>query len=131
MNNKRETRNKGCIKRLTKVEADRNASNQHEFNGVASLKSLFGDQKREVMATFMIEGEALSSRAKVTWYEARERHKTRSEYRLYFQDNRVMDRACEGDNIYIGFDNDNLLNCILIPRKSSSYVSGINKWKPI
>src|SRR5690606_30363853 len=45
----------------------------------------------------------------VTWYDSREAHPTRSEYRLYFPDNDVSDRAKEGDLLLIAKRPDDTL----------------------
>lgn len=109
-----------CIKTLVAVEARPERSNQHEFNGVAALKDLFGQNRAEFEAVFSVRGEDGSYRAGVTWYDSRESHATRSEHRLYFQGNPVMQRAQEGDNILIGFVRDQL-HCILIPNDPTRY----------
>lgn len=115
-----------CIKTLVAVEARPERSNQHEFNGVAALKDLFGQNRAEFRALFSVRGESQSYWAGVTWYDSRENHPTRSEHRLYFQGNPVMERAQEGDNILIGFVRDQL-HCILIPNDPTRY-SG---WTPL
>lgn len=115
-----------CIKTLVAVEAHPERSNQHEFNGVAALKNLFGEDRAELQAIFSVRGEDLTYRADVTWYDSRENHPTRSEHRLYFQGNPVMDRAQEGDNILIGFV-QNQLHCILIPGDPDRYAG----WTPV
>jgi len=112
-----------CIKTLVAVEAHPERSHQHEFNGVAGLKNLFGDDRAEFQAIFSVRGEDRTYRAGVTWYDSRENHPTRSEYRLYFQGNPVMDRAQEGDNILIGFV-QNQLHCILIPGGDATRYAG-------
>lgn len=104
-----------CIKTLSAVEAHPERSHQHEFNGVTELKGIFGKERDEFNAIFSIRGEEATYHAGVTWYDSRENHPTRSEHRLYFQGNPVMDQAQEGDNILIGFDKLNQLHCILIP----------------
>lgn len=106
---------KACIKVLVEVEANPRASNQHEFNGVAELKTLFGRQRQTFLAVFSVQGEDCVCKANVTWYDSREAHPTRSEYRLYFQTNPVMARAQAGDSMIIGFDVAGALRCILIP----------------
>ena len=64
-------------KRLSAVEADPGTSNQHEFNGVAALKSIFGlSERRQVLTRFIYLGETeedfLSETGRLTWYDARE-----------------------------------------------------------
>ncbi len=118
-----------CIKLLSATEADPRKSHQHEFNGVAQLEQIFGKESFEREAVFSLRGEAITDRAKVTWYDARRKHPTRSEHRLYFRENKVMARAREGDNILIGFDNRNELHCVLIPSGTSGYRDDISGWE--
>jgi EcoRII C terminal len=77
-----------AAKRLTAVEARPDRSNQHEFNGVQALKALFGETRatREARFIYLSENESDVKLAEgfVTWYDAREDHPTRSEFRLYF-----------------------------------------------
>lgn len=121
--------NPACIKTLSAVEARPERSNQHEFNGVSALKNVFGPDRAEFNVQFSVRGESVSDRAKVTWYDAREEHPTRSEYRLYFQDNQVMEHAQEGDNVIIGYDGQGLLHCILIRTGSAEHRPGIARWE--
>lgn len=94
-----------AIKRLSIVEADRNRSNQHEFNGSRPLKKLFGlDRLTDYPAQFVWlggENEGISQEGRITWYDAREGHPTRSEHRLYFRDNPVMELANAGDLLIV------------------------------
>lgn len=120
-----------CIKTLAAVEADPNRSNQHEFNGVAALKAIFGLEKVEQSAMFSIRGENVSAQASVTWYDARVEHPTRTEHRLYFQTNPVMARAQAGDNVVIGFDKQHRLHLILVPRSSAPNAPVINTWTAV
>ncbi|MDY4317034.1 type II restriction endonuclease [Pectobacterium actinidiae] len=120
---------RSCIKTLSAVEAERNRSNQHEFNGVIALKNLFGLEKFKQDAYFSIRGESVNCIKPITWYDAREEHSTRTEHRLYFSGNVVMDNAQEGDNIVIGFDKNNKINIILIKRDNSEYKGPISSWE--
>lgn len=93
-----------ALKALSAVEVDTRLSNQHEFNGAAGLKKLFGEGgRRSFDARFLYFGDdeedSLVEHGFLTWYDARERHPTRSEYRLYFPDNAVMEQARAGDII--------------------------------
>ncbi len=110
-----------CIKTLSAVEAEAPRSNQHEFNGVTQLRNLFGDNRISVNASFSIRGRAEVYDTNLTWYDARENHPTRSEYRLYFQSSPVMDHAREGDNIVIGFDSLGRVHCELISTGSTDH----------
>src|SRR5688572_13462743 len=90
-----------AFKRLSAVEAHPERSNQHEFDGVQQLRSLLGAERATFGADFIYladdENDVVSATAFVTWYDARERHPTRSEYRLYFPTTAVSERAAEGD----------------------------------
>jgi hypothetical protein len=110
-----------CVKTLSAVEAEPSRSRQHEFNGVVQLKNLFGENRIQLNASFSIRGDDEVFTTSLTWYDARDAHATRSEYRLYFQSNPVMDRAVEGDNIIIGFDVNNNIHCELITQNTSGY----------
>lgn len=94
------------IKRLSAVETDPSVSNQHEFNGVRELKKLLGTEKVEFPARFVFlseeESENLSAEAQLTWYDARIADPTRSEFRLYFESNSVLEEASAGDLLFIG-----------------------------
>lgn len=111
-----------CIKTLSQVEVNPNKSNQHEFNGVAQLKAIFGLPRQEAIpAIFSIRGRSEQAAAWVTWYDAREDHPKRSEHRLYFPHNTVMAQARAGDNILIGYDSNKNLHCILIPSGTAGH----------
>jgi hypothetical protein len=97
-----------AAKRLSAVEADVLRSHQHELNGVEGLKRLFGPAtgKQSYPARFLClndrDDEPVVAEGVLTWYDARERHPTRSEHRLYFPANAVMDQARAGDLMVIG-----------------------------
>lgn len=110
--------NHSCLKRLRAVEAEPNVSSQHEFNGVAQLKAIFGTTRVTMPCRFSVRGERGEYLVDVTWYDSRENQAHRSaEYRLYFQTNSVMQRAKEGDDVLIGIDEQNNVRCVLIPRE--------------
>ena len=113
---------KSCLKTLTAVEADASRSNQHEFQGVSALRSIFGNDRISTTAQFSIRGNDASYPADLTWYDARENNTERSaEFRLYFQSNPVMEMAQENDSIIIGLDQHNNIYCELIPQASPEY----------
>ncbi|WP_196005022.1 type II restriction endonuclease [Citrobacter freundii] len=117
-----------CIKTLTAVEANRDASNQHEFNGVSQLKQIFGTARFAQEALFSIRGADTFYKGAITWYDARENSPDRSEFRLYFRDNYVMEQACEGDNIVVGIDKGNQIHIILIKQNNVEYQGTIPNW---
>jgi hypothetical protein len=112
-----------ALKRLSAVEADTQASHQHEFNGVGSLKQILGADKHRFPATFAYladeEERSVTARGMVTWYDAREQHLTRSEYRLYFPTTVVSERAAEDDLLLVAKKPDASL-LILIAQSGST-----------
>jgi hypothetical protein len=93
-----------AMKRLSAVEADLFASNQHEFNGTKGLKALFGDgtDKQTFPARFIYlndhEDDPPISDGYLSWYANRINHAHRKpEHRLYFPTTTVSDCAAEGD----------------------------------
>lgn len=99
-----------AAKRLSTVEVKANRSNQHEFNGVQSLKEVFGTEKRKFNARFIYLGaeteEKITDTGYLTWYDARDRHPHRTEYRCYYPSNTVIEQADEGDLLVLGLRQD-------------------------
>ena len=97
-----------AAKMLSHVEADIFRSNQHEFNGVDALKRLFGEapEKQTFPARFIYlndeDDEPVIADGFLTWYDARERHPTRTEHRLYFPSTSASECAAAGDLLVIG-----------------------------
>jgi EcoRII C terminal len=111
-----------AVKRLSAVEADTRRSNQHEFNGVNQLKKILGPGRTRFKARFVWLGdeqEAVAEDGFLTWYDARENHPTRSEYRLYFPASAVSGLAQEGDALFIARRTDESVMVIVTPAKST------------
>ena len=112
-----------AIKRLSVVEADRTRSNQHEFNGSRPLVRIFGKERlTEFPAQFVWlggENEGISEEGRITWYDARENHPTRSEYRLYFRYNSVMELAGPGDLLIVARRPDSSIYLIVVKAGST------------
>lgn len=110
-------------KRLAAVEIDPARSNQHELNGVAALKELLGPERlsgHPARFAWIDDDESiLAENSTVTWYDARENHPTRSEFRLYFPDNPVMRQACAGDLLIVARQSDSQLLVIIAQRGST------------
>lgn len=110
-------------KRLSAVEADTARSNQHEFNGTNELRRLLGGERIERRPSRFIwlggENEGITDDAPVTWYDARERHPTRSEWRLYFQANAVTEVAQAGDLLVVARRPSGDLMFIVAPQNST------------
>lgn len=101
------------VKRLSQVETVPDLSNQHEFNGIGNFKKLFGLGKRKFIGKFIFisenEDQTLQEDGTLTWYDAREHHPTRSEFRLYYSDNDIIRNAKAGDLVVIAqLDDDHL-----------------------
>ena len=113
-------------KRLSIVEADPRSSNQHEFNGVTSLKQILGSDRKTFPTQFLYLGEdeqdTSTAQSFLTWYDARERHPIRSEYRLYFPSTSVSEKAVAGDLLIIGRQSDDSL-MVIIAKEGTSFES--------
>ncbi len=106
-----------AAKVLSAVEADVATSNQHEYNGVAPLKNIFGTAKQTFKAQFIYlndsDDEPVTDTGFLTWYDAREAHPTRTEYRMYFSTTAVSVCAAAGDELFIGLRPDNTILVII------------------
>jgi len=99
-------------KKLSAVEVDSERSNQYEFNGDRSLVKIFGkaeDRRVNISAHLIylsrddfVDKEDID----LTWHDARAKHETRSEHRLYFKGSETMDKVAEGDLMIIGKKRD-------------------------
>lgn len=95
-----------AAKTLTDTDVNPECSNGHEINGVASLRSVLGDDDRRNMQTSYTyiddDGVQASETAGLSWYDSRRNNPKRSaEWRLYYTDNDAIARASVGDRIYI------------------------------
>lgn len=102
---------------LSAVEADAATSNQHEYNGVAPLKKILGTAKQTFKAQFIYlndgDDEPVTDTGFLTWYDAREAHITRTEYRMYFPTTAVSVCAAPGDELFIGLRPDHTVLVII------------------
>jgi len=123
-----------AAKTLSQVEANGLVSNQHEFNGVDHLKKLLGApaQKVRYNAKFMYftdyDDEPIIEDGELTWYDARrkareERNVKRSEYRLYFPDNTVIQSANAGDILIIAKQRNNPELLLIVAEKETTIAS--------
>jgi hypothetical protein len=111
-----------AIKRLSAVEVNSKVSNQHEFNGSKQMRKLLGGSRSTYKARFLWlaeENEEIASEGSVTWYDARENHPTRSEYRLYFNRNDVMNQTKVGDMLLVAKRPDETVFMIIVPKDST------------
>lgn len=125
-----------AVKILSDVEVNAWASNQHEFHGVTALKHLFGYSKTYATARCFylhnggIEGPEICD---LTWYDARENHPTRSEYRLYYDSHFLNRYANAGDMLVLTIDENYFVNIFVVARETyaanclvNTLVRGIN-----
>lgn len=112
-----------AAKRLSQVEI-KNTSNQHEFNGIADLKEIFGTEKKKFKGRFILlsdqQDQNIECDGELTWYDARESHKTRTEFRLYYTGNDVISKSSVGDLCVIGVTGKNKLAVIIAPAGTTS-----------
>jgi hypothetical protein len=120
-----------AAKKLSAVEANPEVSNQHELNGVTELKEIFGDKKQEKLPAsfFYLDDKDENIRKSdgfLTWYDSRENHPTRSEFRLYYQGKEVSEMFREGDLVIVGKRTNGKL--VFIAAKSETTVANQLVW---
>jgi hypothetical protein len=113
-----------AAKRLSQVEVQPRSSNQHEFNGIGEFRKILGTEKATFETTYIRlnddEGKVISSLGTMTWYDARENHPVRSEYRLYYSSNEVIKSSVVGDLVIVGKMTGNKLAVVIAPQGSTS-----------
>jgi hypothetical protein len=111
-------------KRLVAVDIDGKVSNQHEFNGTAELRSLFGDNDiKGIPTTFAYlcdDASPLFDHGFTTWYDARRKHPTRTEYRLYYNDNDAIKAAHIDDLMIMAISDEHGLLVVFAGRGSNA-----------
>lgn len=123
-------------KRVTSVEVDPSASNGHEFNSSSGLREILGTTTRkckegtgiETRFVYLTDREDSGAEAAacLSWYDSRARHKSRTEWRLYYTDNAVIGReglARAGDFLIIAFTGENEAATVLVAEAGSTYES--------
>lgn len=120
-----------AAKMLSVVEADSDKSNQHEFNGVRMLKDIFGapEGKLQIPTQFLYlndESEPIDSKGFLTWYDAREKHPSRTEWRLYYSSNDVSRYMAAEDSLFICKRKDS--SALLIVAQSGSSIESQLIW---
>lgn len=114
------------VKKLSEVETNPAVSNQHEYNAKKPMDKIFGTEvpKKEFNSSFLYIGDDISINAdgKMTWYDTRYNHPTRTEWRLYFQTTEVSKRARAGDSLFICMKTDGTL-IIIVAQKDSTIES--------
>ena len=98
-------------KRLSLVDCDPNASNQHEIGG-GQLKKIYGNNDRKNFHNKILylsdrSDEDISEEVRLSFYDTRKNNPDRSpEFRLVYQNNIPMNKAQEGDLIIFKRIND-------------------------
>jgi hypothetical protein len=121
-----------AAKQLSAVEADLFRSHQHEFNGVETLMKILGraQGKMKFEARFIYlndqDSEPVVSDGFLTWYDAREKHPTRTEHRLYFPTTAVSECAAAGDLLVIGLRPDNTV--LVVIAQDGSTIANQIQW---
>ncbi|ULQ50969.1 type II restriction endonuclease [Flavihumibacter fluvii] len=112
------------VKRLSRVEVKPDKSNQHEFNGTSVMKEFFGTERINFNGTFIYlcddQDMVDKTDGSLTWYDARENHPRRSEFRLYYTSNSVIEAASRGDLLLIARTGQETLLIIVAPFDSTS-----------
>lgn len=84
------------------------------------MKQVFGTKRLErLLAKFAYmsnNGIECETTGSLTWYDAREDHPTRSEYRLYYDSTLPLQKARAGDTLLITFDGSGWVNVFIIAR---------------
>jgi hypothetical protein len=120
-----------ALKTISAVEADTARSRQHEFNGAQELIRVFGraTEKHSFPARFIYlndDDPPLVEDASVTWYDARLRHRTRTEHRMYFPTTGVSECAAEGDLLVVGRQQDG--PALVIIAQGGSTIANQIRW---
>ena len=130
-----------AAKRLSSVEANLLVSNQHEFQGVESLKTILGEPVGKVPYQAKViyltdeDDQPLLEDATFTWYDVREGERARGgtkdgrmrwEYRLYFPTTNVSLNATVGDLLVIAKCRDGSL--LVIVAENGSSISRQIEW---
>ena len=115
-----------AAKVLSAVETVGKSSNQHELDGVQSLRDLFGTPSGNLYIPtrflWMSDDaeEPVEEDGRLTFYDARANHPTRSEYRLYYPASvNAMNMAQPGDVVFIARQKTGAALFIVAPGNSS------------
>lgn len=117
-----------AAKRLSEVEISAESSNQHEFNGINGFKEILGTEKTKFPVKFIFladnEEQTIIDDGFATWYDARENHPSRTEYRLYYSDSDAITASRPDDLVIIGKTPKDFL-AVIIAKKSSTSESQV------
>ena len=113
-----------AVKRLSRVDANPNASNQHEVGTTPEMREFLGEnQKQKFDANYIWLGdeqEGFSCPEFATHYDTRLNQPHRlPEWRLYYSSNPVTDLMQEGDTLFLAKRPDGSLMFIVVPANST------------
>ena len=90
---------------LKPVEIDPEVSHEHEFNGINSFKEILGSAKQYLPCRVVYltddEDDIVEDMITLTWYDARDNHPTRTEYRLYYPESDCFSKAKPEDLLVV------------------------------
>jgi len=114
-----------AAKSLSAVEINPARSNQHEFQATREIQSFLGSPipRREIPTRFIYLNDDLEPvvvDSNLTYYDARENHPSRSEARLYYQDNTVIRSAQPGDIFLFAARKDGTAAAIVAKSESTA-----------
>lgn len=120
-----------AAKKLKAVDIDPSKSNQHEFNGVSSLKDMLGTQRKENIPSQFIfiddDETGLTEEIALTWYDSREKVAHRSaEWRLYYGSNNIIPLMEVGDTVFVLQKRN--LEMLLVFVRSDSVIENKMSW---
>lgn len=112
-----------AAKRLSAVEANREKSNQHEYNGTRAMEQIFGKIDRPFTTRFIWFGDeqdVMAEDGTATWYDSRAGQPHRkAEFRMYFPNNAVTQQAKEGDTLFVALRTDDSVLIVVTPSDST------------
>lgn len=120
-----------AVKELSQVEANELRSHQHEFNASRELIALLGKcegmDKRTLPSTFLYlndDDDRIACEGELTWYDARakariERGVDRTEHRLYFPSNEVVEKMTAGDIFFLAKRSETCWLVVIVERDTS------------
>lgn len=111
-----------CSKELKAVDCNE-GSNQHEFNVNKDMKKLLGGDERHFTNSswlYIGKSERIKTNDTLSLYDARKKHPTRSEWRLYYGGNDAIEKAREGDWLYILKLSQDLLILLIIEKDTNA-----------
>ena len=112
-----------AVKTLSQVEVNAAISHQHEFNGVNGLRNLLGAEKRTFCAKCVyltdVDDDPVFEDVSLTWYDARENHPSRTEWRLYFTACQPLANSASGDTLFICRTQDDTILLLIAEQNST------------